>query len=357
VRHKKEKMKLIAMLMLTIWTTSCDSQIKDVRINKIDDSVTKETTSQIGTYVISAFEDSKGNLWFGTLEEGIARYDGIQLKYFTKNDGLPSNRVTSVIEDSNGIYWFSTGEGLSKFDGKYFTNFIVKKDQQGSNVVNQLYIDSKGQFWIGTWGGVYKFDGKLFTPFPIPYPKVETFVNEDTKDWITEIKEDAEGNMWFAREGYGACKFDGKSFVNFLKKDGLHSNNVTEIEFDGEGNIWFGTRVAERDNSDPEKRNGKGGINKLVNNKMISFPEIKGLNDGDVFAIYKDGANNIWISTTKNGVYKYDGRDFKNYLVPISITSIEKDRQGIIWLAGAGGLYKINQKEEIVNVTTKGPWK
>jgi len=353
---KQGKMKLIAILMLTFWTTSCNSQKKELRTNKVEDRPTNDTASQIGTYVISAFEDAGGNLWFGTLEEGIARYDGIQLKYFTKNDGLPSNRVTSVIEDAKGVYWFATGEGLSKFDGRNFTNFIVKKEDWGSNVVNQLFIDSKGQFWIGTWGGVYQFDGKIFTPFPIPYPKVDTPVNEDTKDWITEIDEDAEGNMWFARDGYGACKFDGTSFTFFLKKDGLHSNNVTDIEFDAEGNIWFGTRVAERDNPDPDKRFGKGGVNKLENNKMISFPDMKGFNDGDVFEIFKEGSN-IWISTTKNGVYKYDGRDFKNYPVPISIMDMMKDRQGIIWLAGAGGLYKINQKEEIINVTTKGPWK
>ena len=63
------------------------------------------------------------------------------------------------------------------------------------------------------------------------------------------------------------------------------------------------------------------------------------------------------MSTTKNGVYKYNGLDFKNYSVPISITNIMKDSHGIMWLAGAGGLYKINQKEEIINVTTNGPWK
>jgi ligand-binding sensor domain-containing protein len=356
-RLKKERMKLIVILMLTIWTASCNSQKTEVRTTKVDDSVTKDTASQIGTYVTSAFEDSKGNLWFGTLEEGIARYDGTQLRYFTKNDGLPSNRVTSVIEDANGVYWLGTGEGLSKFDGQDFTNYIVKKDDWGSNVVNQLFFDHKGQFWIGTWGGVYQFDGKKFTPFTIPYPQIDTPINEDTKDWITEIDEDAEGNMWFARDGYGACKFDGASFLYFLKKDGLHSNNVTEIEFDGEGNIWFGTRVAERDNPDPEKRIGKGGVNKLENGKMISFPEFKGFNDGDVFTVYKVGPNNIWISTTQNGVYQYNGRDFKNYPVPISIMDIMQDRHGITWLAGAGGLYKINQKEEIINVTTKGPWK
>ncbi len=350
-------MKLVILIILTILTTSCNSQKKEVSTNKLQDSVTKETASQIGDYVLSAFEDSKGNLWFGTIGKGIAKYDGTQLKYLTKDDGLPSNRVTSVIEDANGIYWLSTGEGLSKFDGHNFTNLIVKKNDWGSNVVNQLFIDSKDQFWIGTWGGVYKFDGKEFTPFVIPYPKVETTINEDTKDWITEINEDAEGNMWFARDGFGACKFDGKSFVYFLKKDGIHSNNITEIEFDTEGNIWFGTRVAERDNPDPKKRKGKGGINKLENNNMISFPEIESFNNGDVYEIHLGLSGNIWISTTKNGIYKYDGKDFKHYPVPTSIVDMMNDKEGNIWLAGVGGLYKINQNEEIINVTTNGPWK
>ena len=233
-----------------------------------------ESISQIGNYVTSAYEDSKGHLWFGTLEKGIARYDGIELKYFTKEDGLPSNRASSVVQDSNGVYWVSTGEGVSKFDGQNFTNFQVSKGDLSSNMISQLFIDSKGQFWIGTWGGVYKFNGKEFTPFPIPKPQVENIINEDTKEWITEIDEDAEGNMWFGRDGYGACKFDGTSCTYFLKKDGLHSNNITEIEFDDEGNVWFATRVAEKDNPDPEKRKGNGGVNKLVNNKIISFPLI-----------------------------------------------------------------------------------
>ena len=85
-------------------------------------------------------------------------------------------------------------------------------------MISQLFIDSKDTFWVGTWGGVYKFDGKSFTHFPIPYPKVETIINEDTKNWITEIKEDSEGNIWFARDGFGVCKYDGKSFTHFLKK-------------------------------------------------------------------------------------------------------------------------------------------
>ena len=251
--------------------------------------------------------------------------------------------------------WFGTNAGLSEYDGKSFTNFTVKEGLCHHRVSN-LFIDSKGVFWIGTWGGICRYDGNKFSNFPIPYPVIKTRINEDTKDWITEIKEDSKGNIWFGRDGYGASKFNGKSFTHFTAKDGLYSNNIQEIEEDSKGNIWFGSRVGEKDNPDPDKRFGKGGINKYNGKTFISFPKIEGFNKNDVYGIYRDKSDNIWISTKSNGVYKFDGKEFKNYDVPVSIMSMTEDRNGNLWLGGAGGLYCINSKG-IVNVTTDGPWK
>jgi ligand-binding sensor domain-containing protein len=335
---------------------SCKSQEKKMNTTEKSDSDRAEIESQIGEYVTSVFEDSKGNVWFGTNGNGIARYDGELLKYFTTKDGLPSDRVTGIIEDATGMYWLSTGEGVSNYDGKKFTNFLVG-DDLSSNVISQLLIDRKNIFWVGTWNGVYKFDGKTFQPFSIPDPEVDTKINKDTQYWIMGISEDAEGNIWFLRDGYGACKYDGNSFTHYLKKDGLHSNNITQIEFDKEGSVWIGTRVAERDDPDPKKRFGKGGINRLIGNKIISFPEIAGFNDNDVHEIYRDKSDNIWIGTVKNGVYKYDGKTFKHFDVPISIMGMREDRNGTLWLGGAGGLYKINQNGAVIHVTKEGPWK
>jgi len=349
-------MKNILLLFLTISILSCNSQERKRETIKIENSEENLSNSQIGEYVTSIFEDSKGNLWFGTNGNGIARYDGEKLKYFTTKDGLPSDRVTGVIEDSTGILWLKTGEGLSKYDGKKFTNFLVE-DDVNSNVISNLLIDSKNIFWVGTWNGVFKFDGEKFQSFSVPYPEVDTKINEDTKYWITGICEDAEGNIWFERDGYGICKYDGTSFTHLLKKDGLHSNNVTDIEFDKDGNAWIATRVAENDDPDPKKRFGKGGVNKMIGNKISSFPEIEEFNKGDVYEIYRDKSEHIWISTVKNGVYEYNGETFNHYNVPISIMGMKKDRNGILWLAGAGGLYKITQNGEVINVTTKGPWK
>ena len=350
-------MKYIYLILLSVLSASCNSQVKKENTTEIDNPAKEEPSSQIGQYVTSVFEDSKGHLWFGTIEKGMAKYDGNKLKYFTKKDGLPTNRVIEIIEDSKGVFWLATGEGVSKFNGKTFTNFPVKKNDFYRNSISQLFIDSKNTFWVGTWGGVYKFDGKSFTHFPIPYPKVETIINEDTKNWITEIKEDSEGNIWFARDGFGACKYDGSTFTHFLKKDGLNSNNVTEVEIDKDGDIWFGTRVAEKDNPDPKKRTGKGGVNKRTKNGILSFPGIEGFNNGDVYKIYNDNFDNLWISTTNNGVYRYDGGEFNNYNVPISIMGMKNDKKGNLWLGGAGGLYKINMNGEVINVTTNGPWK
>lgn len=349
-------MKLIFLVTLSILIISCKSVEKEMKANKSRDDDKVEIESQIGEYVTSVFEDSKGNLWFGTNGNGIARFDGETLRYFTTKDGLPSDRVTAIIEDSDGNFWLSTGEGLTKYDGEKFTNFRVGKEV-ASNVISSLLIDSKHVFWVGTWNGVYQFDGEAFRPFSVPYPEVDTRINEDTKYWVTGINEDPEGAIWFQRDGYGICKYDGISFTHRLKKDGLHSNNVTQVEFDKDGNAWIGTRVAERDDPDPEKRFGKGGVNKMTENKIVSFPEIKAFNEGDVYEIYRDKSENIWICTTKDGVYKYDGKAFKHFDVPISIMGLLEDRNGIFWLGGAGGLYKINQKEEVINVTTNGPWK
>ena len=345
-------MKILLLALLSILSVACNSQEK--KATELKNPIEQKDAPQIGQYV-GVFQDSKEIFWFQTLEKGVAKYDGNKLVYLTTKNGLPSNRIVGIIEDKKGNLWLGTGAGISKFDGKTFTNYS-EKDGLCSDMISNLLIDSKGNFWIGTWGGVCTFDGTKFERFSIPYPEVETQINPDTKDWITEITEDSKGNIWFGRDGYGATKFDGNSLVHYTTKEGLNSSNVQSIVEDKEGNIWIGTRVAEKDNPDPDRRFGKGGLNKFDGNKFVHFPEIDGLSDNDVYASYKDNSNNLWFSTISNGVYKYTNDEFINYNVPIPIMDILEDKKGIIWLGCAGGLYKIDQNGNVINVRANGPW-
>lgn len=122
--------------------------------------------------------------------------------------------------------------------------------------------------------------------------------------------------------------------------------------------VWMSTRVAEKDNLDASKRKGRGGINVLVlpYDKIVSFPNVEALNSEDVYCIYKDDKGALWISTTSDGVYRYYQGSFEHYDVPVSIMSMLNDSEGRMWLAGAGGLYRITDQRKIINITTAGPW-
>lgn len=135
-----------------------------------------------GPAVLGLFEDRKGNLWFGNNGAGLFRYDGKNLTNFTEEKGLnnpdfsasgkPSlgtlARVYSINEDNNGNIWVGTVDaGVWKYDGKDLTNYTTKNGLT-SNAVNTIYKDQNGELWFGTDGnGICKFNGKTFTEFTI----------------------------------------------------------------------------------------------------------------------------------------------------------------------------------------------
>ena len=121
----------------------------------------------------------------------------------------------------------------------------------------------------------------------------------------------------------------------------LVSQYIRSIFQDSKGNLWFGT-IDE-------------GVVKYDKKTLTYFSAPDGFVNNSVFAIAEDKMGNLWFGTDQ-GVYKYDGKAFKHFDVPISIMGMLEDRKGNLWLGGAGGLYRINQHEEIINVTTKGPW-
>jgi len=358
----------IILMSFVATTSSCNAQTNTQNKKTEQPSQTKD--SQIAEYVVEIFEDSKGNLWFGTIPNGAARYDGKALTYFTTEDGLIGNIVTSFAEDKKGTIWFGTHSGLSKYDGKTFTSF-TDKDGLVNKMVSELLIDKKGNLWVGTWGGVFIFNGITFSTFSIPQPEVELLPYQSIMDMVTEIIEDKQGNIWIS-DGYGASKYDpsaslrtgGKSFTHYTKKDGLASTNVQVIREDKEGNIWLGSRVVERDNPDTTGRNGDGGLTRFDGKTFIQFPEVNGLSKNETYALCVDSKGNVWIGANHLGAYRYDGKNFTLFsktdradLMPYGygIQSILEDKKGNIWLGLSGGLFRL-KGDSIINVTRNGPW-
>ncbi|MDA9774522.1 hypothetical protein N9B82_06155 [Saprospiraceae bacterium] len=358
-------MKYSILFAVFLFVISCNSQVKtnkELDYNPLSRyELEKDKKVQIGQYMMDILEDSKGNMWFGTLQNGVGMYDGKTFRYYTTEDGLIGNYVSSFVEDKNGIMWFGTHAGLSKYDGENFVNFD-ENDGLISNDIANMLIDNSGKIWIGTWNGICTFDGQTFTNFPVPTPDVERIINHETKNWSTDLFQDSKGNIWFARDGYGACKYNGETFSHFTKKEGLLANTVRDIAEDADGNMWFGSRSPEKDLPDMVGLTLTGGLQKYDGENYSDFPEHKGLYGNDVYEIYRDSKDNMWFSTREDGIYKYDGKEFVNYQVNYpgdesSLASVKmfEDSKGNLWISCAGGLFRLND-QGVMNITIDGPW-
>ena len=97
-------------------------------------------TSLVSQYIRSIFQDSKGNLWFGTLGEGVVRYDVKTLTYFSNPDGFNNNTVYAINEDKNGNLWFGTDQGVYKYDGKTFRNYNQKDGLSHIDISRKAFL-------------------------------------------------------------------------------------------------------------------------------------------------------------------------------------------------------------------------
>lgn len=346
---------ICSFLFVLIFITACGGQSNSKAADGSQPyGLPQQADAQIGEYVVEIFEDNAGNLWFGTMAEGAARFDGKTLTYFTTKDGLCGNTVASIAQDQEGNMWFGTHTGASRYDGKTFTNYASAQGLEGAGC--NIVVDRNGTIWAATNAGAFRFNGTAFIPFNIPVPALEKSSYKWVAGKVWSLKEDSKGNIWFGRDGYGACKFDGTSFTHFTKKDGLCSNNVSAIAEDQHGNIWFGTLT-----SDFPKNNQEGGVSRYDGKTFTKFQELAGLHENDIYTLYNDKAGNIWIGATGLGAYRYDGKTFtlfketdrSDLTTNFGVQSILEARDGTLWFGFSGGLFRFNGKS-FVNVTREG---
>lgn len=322
------------------------------------------SASKIGEYLREIHQDKNGNLWFGTLARGVARFDGKELLYFTKKDGLVGNQINGIVEDKKGNLWFATTEGVSKYDGKTFSNFTTKNGLS-DNSTWSILADSNGNIWVSTIEGVSLFNGKTFSDFKLPNTKIKNPTSVISTNLVWEIIEDSKGNIWFGTDGIGVFKYDGEKFTQLTKEDGLNTNDVASILEDSQGNFWFGcfeTRVLKEGTKYQYVPSNDGGLSRYDGKVFTKFPKIQGLIAKDIGPIYEDKSGNIWVASKHNALYRYDGGDsFTNFREEQGIAkfncvqSILEDNKGNLWVGFSGGLFRLDG-ETLTHISVDGPW-
>ena len=120
------------------------------------------------TIVYSLFEDELKNIWIGSLDYGLFKYnyDTDEINWFNNDNGFIHESISSIAQDQNGHLWISGNKGLTKYDPykNLFYNFN-KDDGLSSNKFNynSVFTDNELLYFGGLNGLNY------FNPDKIQY--------------------------------------------------------------------------------------------------------------------------------------------------------------------------------------------
>jgi ligand-binding sensor domain-containing protein len=240
--------------------------------------------------IISLLEDRDGNLWFGAMSKGIYRYDGTNLFHVLYEYKHPfygdkiEKFISDIIQDKNGNLWFSSwnGGGVWRYDGKDFKHLLPSLDYYKTNQDNRKMGNTQ--------------NGPVFLPSNNPFIESQDNISDDM---IFSITEDKAGNIWFATRNHGACRFDGKKFTDFGKKEGFSSTNAYAILEDKKGNLWFTTE--------------KDGVWCYDGKTFKNYNTTNGLVNNSVFSMLEDHDQNLWFGTRWFGLSCFDGKTFTTF--------------------------------------------
>jgi ligand-binding sensor domain-containing protein len=308
------------------------------------DALASQGDEPVSQFVRRIHEDRRGHLWLGTNGDGVARWNGEALEYFSLAEGFSGVAVRGITEDADGNLWFGTEGGLTKFDGTSFVNYS-ERDGLASDEVWCLTFDRHGELWVGTLQGVSRFDGVKFTPFELPDGEPDPTNGVTSARMVRSITEDRSGRLWFGTNG-GACVFDGHSLRNYSVADGLSNNNVNSILEDKSGRFWFATHHQ--------------GVCYLDGETFTSVTEADGVVGTEVWDLFMDRDGDIWFPVENSGIYRFNGKTFQRYgesegLTTNAVQCTFQDRAGRLWFGGFRGLFRL-EGEAMVAVTRDGPW-
>ena len=313
------------------------------------------------TTVWDIVQDKYGFLWIAT-EDGLNRYDGYNFKIF-KNDPedtttLPNNIIHSLLIDSEENLWIATESGLSKYDraGESFSTFLPDSSRPNAapNTLFKIYEDSKNRMWIGTAAGMYKFFRKT-NKFELTSIRNKDNKKVPSSGTVFAILETSSNEIYSAYFFTGLVKLNENEDlfemidIDPSNKDVISKRLVVSLFEDKTGKIWICNEIGLY--TFTPQSNSFSKINLFETTELTN-------NTSTVGFIYQDEEGFLWISTIRQGMYRYNLRTknitkLKQTDFPVGIGDNDpffqflKDDFGVLWVTTFGkGLLKLDFQKE-----------
>lgn len=281
---------------------------KDGKFNLIESDIPLNTIE-----VRSITEGCHGEIYFGTLGEGLFVYQNGELIQFGQNQGLTNSWVYSLFFTKDKTLLLGTSNGLFEFDCNTFQPIL----SQNTATINAIVQDTYGTIWMGTNNGILRLKKGAHKA---------DFQNDSRglpPSFINDLIFDFEGNLWLTNYKGGLTRIKDGKFTNFNQGSGLTGkavNTICELE--------TGVYLAGFDS---------GEIDKISNEGVEHFKTQHSLKGKRIRHILKDSKKNLWISTydgllkiTPNGneILYHSGNGFPTSKIRLTF----EDSKGNIWI-------------------------
>jgi len=215
----------------------------------------------IGTFFNSIKKDYEGNIWIMNNMRGVYKFKGNTHQYEEViipgnrrvNTGGWTIRFTELMMDKSGIFWFgSLADGLFKYDPvsqpfKFYTHDPQNNKTISSGGAFGLYASkiNPGKVFMGTRGnGINVLDESDGSIQKVAFSSANDMFGGSAR----AIYEQADGTIWIGTWGDGLIKMDQNyKEIKRYKRDalnqesGLPNDQVRVIREDKTGKIWVGT--------------------------------------------------------------------------------------------------------------------
>jgi ligand-binding sensor domain-containing protein/signal transduction histidine kinase/DNA-binding response OmpR family regulator len=341
--------------------------------------------------LITILKSKKGDIWIGTTKGLCQLISRKNEKFVFKNhplNAVDQLNVQAITEDASGNLWVGTkNKGLLKFDKKAnaFVSFLSnEKYNEINSDIRSLAIDNQGSLWIGAYDGIYIL-GKDNS-----VQKINNSNNSNGIDKVKSVFMDQKGSVWIGcyYKGVNIWDISNVNFSNYnqnSKKIPMSFDVVSSIIADKNHNIYFGTEgggitIYNKNTETTSYINSKSGqtvkndIKSMcladdilwigtfskglsaynINSKRIEDNRIASdlntsLKESGVYSIKAEGNGVIWIGTFGKGLIRYNtilktfqviGNDTAkpNFLTNSIVRTILVDQKKGVWIGTQNGL-------------------
>jgi ligand-binding sensor domain-containing protein/serine phosphatase RsbU (regulator of sigma subunit) len=289
---------------------------------RIDPVARRFNHFRIDDFTVCGLIDKKGDVWVGTYNEGLVRYNRTKqqaTKYRVVRDrgsdtpiAFQDHWLTGIYEDKQGTIWVGgVGLGLVGFDPESETGvkYDYAPDDPGATI-NRLTTGPDGALWLATWGhGLVRFDpsSKRFDAYL--HDDVDPLSISSNALYSVVFDRLNPKVVWLGTAGGGLSRFDleaktAKNYVpDITNPKGIGHHSVVGIHQEEKGTIWLGTYG--------------GGLHRFDPNEEIfeRFTTKQGLSNDQIYGVLADDEGRLWLSTNGGGVSVYDPakKVFTNY--------------------------------------------